>query len=152
MNDRNRADIELSGDPFAEENPYSVLGVDRSADRSVVKKAYRALQRKAKRGDELWMKIQHANESLTKPAKRLKTDLFVVYERKLYNEIQKRYGDVSFDLVPEDLTPALVAVSDLSWAETADCFELPEVPKTEFEEMVPDPPSHSEVFLIGRRK
>ena len=152
MNNENRSEIELSGDPFAEENPYTVLGVDRSADRSIVKKAYRALQRKAKRGDQLWMKIQHANESLTKPAKRLKTDLFVVYERKMYNEIQRRYRDVSFDLVPEDLTPSLVAVSDLSWGETEDCFELPAVPKVEFEEMVPEPPSRSEVFLIGRRK
>lgn len=148
----NVPDANFSNDPFAEENPYDVLGLDRNADRAKIKSSYRALQKRAKRGDETWMKAQIANEALTKPRKRLAIDLFTVYETRLHQEIVRRYSEVRFDLVPKDIVPQLMQASDLEWGDLVEDFEVPSVPRVIFESMMPAPPREDELVVPDRKK
>jgi hypothetical protein len=142
----------LENDPFAEGNPYEVLGVPRDADRSEIKSAYRALQKKAKRGDEIWTKAQLANEALTKPKRRLLVDLFVIDEKREYDELVRQYGEVSFEAVPKDPLPLLLGVSDLEWGTLEEHFRSVPVPRIAFHSMTPEPAeSDLEVVPFGRR-
>lgn len=145
-------DANFSSDPFAGENPYEVLGLDRNADRAKIKSSYRAIQKRAKRGDETWINAQIANEALTKPRKRLEIDLFTVHETRLYQEIVRRYSEVRFDLVPEDIVPQLMQASDLEWGDPTAEFHVPAVPRVSFESMMPAPPREDELVVPDRRK
>ncbi len=127
----------LESDPWAEENPYEVLDVPRDSDRTRIKSAYRSIQKRAKRGDSTWTAAQVANESLTKPRKRLLVDLFVVAEKRLYEEIVRRYGEIGFDAVPKDLAPLLLRSTDLEWGRITDDFSVPETPRVVFSRLQP---------------
>ena len=145
-------DAIFSNDPFAEENPYEVLGLDRNADRAKIKSSYRAIQKRAKRGEETWMKAQLANEALTKPRKRLAIDLFTVRETRLHQEIVRRYGELRFELVPRDIVPQLMQASDLEWGDPTGDFAVPQVPRVIFETMMPAPPRENELGVPDRKK
>jgi len=142
--------LELENDPYSEEDPYQVLGVARDADRAKIKAAYRNLQKRARRGDDVWTKAQVANESLTKPKKRLLVDLFVLSELRLYDEIVRRYGEVSFEAVPRDLAPLLLRVSDLEWGSMTDDFSVPDLPRIVFSRLSPRPlETDEEIVTLG---
>lgn len=144
--------MQLENDPYASESPYDVLGVDRDDDRSKIKSAYRAIQKRARRGDELWTKAQVANEGLTKPKKRLLVDLFIVLERRAWDEIVRRYGDLSFEIVPSNLAPLLLRATDVEWGTVTDDFAQPAVPKVTFVRTIPGPPDADEdVVRFGLR-
>ena len=139
--------MNLENDPYGDDNPYEVLDVPRDADRARIKAAYRALQKRAKRGDATWMKAQVANEALTKPKKRLLVDLFVIDEKKRYAEIVKRYGEISFEAVPKDLTPLLLRATDLEWGDLAADFAVPVSPRIVFSRLQATLPDSDEATV-----
>lgn len=139
-------------DPFAEESPYAILGLDRNADLSKVKSALRVARRRAERGGESWTKAKAAADALSDPRRRLAIDLFAVHETMLHQEIVRRYADVQFELVPDDIVPLMMQASDLVWGDPVDDFTVPAVPKVIFESMMPPPPREDELVVPDRKK
>ena len=141
--------IRFENDPWAEGDPFEQLGLPPGASRADVKAAYRALQKKARRGDELWTKAQVANERLTKPKSRLEVDFFTLAEERKWEELVRLYGDVSFDLVPKDLSPLFVNACGPASGDPVEDFSVPAAPKLRFEPLdVPVPP----LVELPRRK
>lgn len=145
-------DQSLDGDPFAEESPYEVLGLERDADLAKVGSSLRAAQRRAERGSEDWQQAQAAAEALSDPRRRLTIDLFTVHETRLHEEIVRRYADVQFELVPEDIVTPMMQASDLAWGDPIDDFTLPAFPKVIFESMMPAPARDDELVVPDRKK
>lgn len=140
------------GDPFAEESPYAILGLDRNADLSKVRSALRVARRRAERIGGSWAKAKTAADALCDPRRRLAIDLFAVHETKLHQEIVRRYADVRLELVPDDIVPLMMQASDLCWGDPVDEFSVPAVPKVIFESMMPAPPREDELVVPDRKK
>lgn len=139
-------------DPFAEESPYAILGLDRNADLSKVKSALRVARKRAERSGGNWRKAEAAADALSDPRRRLAIDLFAVHETMLHREIVRRYADVQFELVPDDIVPLMMQASDLAWGDPVDDFTVPAVPKVIFESMMPPPPREDELVVPDRKK
>ena len=145
-------DPNLDSDPFAEESPYAVLGLDRDADLAKVSSSRRAAQKRAERGSEDWLRAQAAAEALSDPRRRLAIDLFTIHETRLHEEIVRRYAAVQFELVPDDIVTPMMQASDLAWGDPIDDFTLPAVPRVIFENMMPAPAREDELVVPDRKK
>jgi len=138
-------------DPLTGESPYEVLGVDHDTDAAGLRSAFRSLLRRIESGRDR-EQAKAAFDALTSPRTRLTLDLFAPRESRLYDEIVRRYGAVRFDLGTEDSAPLLMHASDLEWGEPFTDFEVPEVPRVVFENMLPAPPRGDELVVPDRRK
>ncbi|MGK2858856.1 MAG: hypothetical protein ACSLFQ_16785 [Thermoanaerobaculia bacterium] len=133
-------------------SPYEILGLDRNADLAMVRWSLRAAQRRAERNGEAWTRAETASETLSDPRSRLAIDLFTVNETRLHDEIVRRYADVQFELVPEDIVTPMMQASDLAWGDPVDDFLVPAVPNVVFESMLPTPSGENEIVVPDRRK
>ncbi|MFA6955095.1 MAG: hypothetical protein WC538_04400 [Thermoanaerobaculia bacterium] len=140
-----------SGGPIAGQSPYDILGVDRDADAAGLRSALRSLLRRAGTDQEREM-AEAAFDALTRPRVRLTLDLFAPRESRLYDEIVRRYASVRFELVPDDVAPLLMQASDMECGEPFTDFEVPDVPRVVFENMLPAPPRGDELVVPDRRK
>ncbi|MCM2316216.1 MAG: hypothetical protein NDJ92_13800 [Thermoanaerobaculia bacterium] len=145
-------DQSLDGDPFAEESPYEVLGLDRDADLAKVTASLRAVQKRAERGSEDWLRAQAAAEILSDPRRRLAVDLFTIHETRLHEEIVRRYRNVQFELVPDDIVTPMMQASDLAWGDPVGDFTRPAFPRVIFENMLPAPAREDELVVPDRKK
>ncbi|MBI2213773.1 MAG: hypothetical protein HYU52_09010 [Acidobacteria bacterium] len=141
----------LAGDPFAGDNPYTVLGVDRESDIAGIRAAYRAKLRQTENERERQL-LHDAFETLTRPRSRLLRDLFAPRESRRHEQIMLRYGAVRFELEPHDVSSLLMHASDLEWGGAASQLEVPRVPKVVFESMLPSPPRGDELVVPDRKK
>jgi hypothetical protein len=148
---KTRSSDQPPGDPIAGPSPYEILGVDRDADTAGLRSALRSLLRRAETEQER-EKAKAAFDALTHPRTRLTLDLFTPRESRLYDDIVRRYSSVRFELVPDDVAPLLLQASDIEWGEPFTDFEVPEVPKVVFENMLPAPPRGDELVVPDRRK
>lgn len=142
---------EAAGDPLAGSSPHEVLGVDRDTDTAGLRSAFRSLTRRVE-SDEARENARAAFEALARPQSRLTLDLLTPRESRLHDEIVRRYGGVRFELMPEDFEPMTTSASDLEWGEPFAGFEVPDVPKVLFENMLPAPPRGDELVVPERRK
>jgi hypothetical protein len=140
--------LRFENDPWAEGDPYELLGLPPGASRADVKSAYRALQKRSKRGDAAWTAAQVANERLTKPKSRLELDLFTLSEERKWEELVRLYAEVSFDLLPKDLAPLLAHAADAEWVDPLADFSVPPSPKLRFEPIDTAP---GEIVELPRR-
>jgi len=138
-------------DPIAGESPYEILGVDHDTDAAGLRSAFRSLLRRVE-GNPEREKVSAAFDALICPRTRLALDLVTPRESRLYDEILRRYGSVSFELATDDFAPLLMRASDVDRGDPFTDFEVPDVPKVVFENMLPAPPRGDELVVPDRRK
>jgi len=138
-------------DPIVGESPYEILGVDHDTDAAGLRSAFRSQLRRIEDEPER-EEVSAAFDALIRPRTRLALDLLTPRESRLYDEIVRRFGAVSFELATDDFAPLLMRASDVEWGEPFTDFEVPEVPKVVFENMLPAPPRGDELVVPDRRK
>jgi curved DNA-binding protein CbpA len=96
------------------QDPYSVLGLERSADAAQIKQAYFALVRThpPERDPEMFKRIRAAYERLRDPQQRLETDMLLLQPRQPAAR-RRRAPTAELALQPADIIAALRALSDL---------------------------------------
>ncbi len=105
------------------ENPYKILGVERTASESEIKQAYFALVREhsPERDPEGFKRIRSAYEKLRAGAERAETDLFLIEETDtaLSAEKLKRYDAEPPRITPEMIRSDLIALEAVLLMEEA---------------------------------
>jgi curved DNA-binding protein CbpA len=103
------------------QDPYRVLGIERTATAAEIKQAYFALVRAhpPERDPEMFKQIRTAYEALRDPAQRAETDMRLL-QRWQPTDRRRPAPELHLRVEPHDLFVALRALTDLGrtdWAE-----------------------------------